>query len=285
MSPLAKVFVVLNLILALVFLGVSATLFTARKDYEAAFSEAKDAHETAAKLAGSKINRLDGQLSQSQNNNDSLTREKQALETAKQSLESEKNDLVTSNRDQKAEIARLNDAVELRQGQIDNKDQEIARLSEANDKAMAAAAAARDAKTVAIANMTRSILDQEETVKRLSEAEIQVASLSKKNEEYAIMVQAAEDKGINLATLIIKPAPAIDTVIEAVRPDANLVILGVGADDKVEVGHEFTISRGENFVAKVRVIRTTPDMAGARIVFTADKQNIEVGDSATTRGL
>ena len=42
MSGLAKFFVVINLVLALFFLGVSATLFQSQKDWKGAAEKSKD---------------------------------------------------------------------------------------------------------------------------------------------------------------------------------------------------------------------------------------------------
>ena len=60
------------------------------------------------------------------------------------------------------------------------------------------------------------------------------------------------------------------------RPDVNIVILSVGSDDKVEEGHEFTVYRGEHFVARVQVSKVTSDMAGARVLFVEQGQEIRV---------
>ena len=41
------------------------------------------------------------------------------------------------------------------------------------------------------------------------------------------------------------PAPQIDGVVQSVNPELGLVVLSVGADDGVKVGHEFVVYRRE----------------------------------------
>ena len=77
--------------------------------------------------------------------------------------------------------------------------------------------------------------------------------------------------------------PPLDAVVLAVRPEADLVILSLGHNDGVEEGHEFTVYRNKNFIAKVKVIRTTDDLAGARILYQEGKASVQQNDKATTR--
>ncbi|MCA8962460.1 MAG: LysM peptidoglycan-binding domain-containing protein, partial [Planctomycetes bacterium] len=75
-----------------------------------------------------------------------------------------------------------------------------------------------------------------------------------------------------------RPVAGTSGRVVAVRPD--LVILSVGSDDGVRIGDRFTIFRNAQFVARARVEKTTPDLAGARIEFAKEDDPARVGDAS-----
>ena len=104
--------------------------------------------------------------------------------------------------------------------------------------------------------------------------------------EKELLISMAESQGVNFAQLIPgPPVPAIDGKVVAVKSDLNppLVLLSVGADDKVEHGFRFSIYRGSTFVGKVVVEKVLRDSAGCRVLFTAEGGEVQAGDSAATR--
>ena len=144
---------------------------------------------------------------------------------------------------------------------------------------------AKEAKTKADTARARAFLDRENLSKELVDMRIEFAALQKDHGENVALIDRARENGLDLEGMIASaPPPPIDGIVVAVRLDADLVILSVGRDDLVQVGHEFTIYRADRFVAKVRVTRVTEDMAGASILYTdGDIGAIQVGDNATTR--
>jgi hypothetical protein len=66
--------------------------------------------------------------------------------------------------------------------------------------------------------------------------------------------------------------------VKAVDGQSQLVLLAAGRDQGVELGNDFTISRGGAFIGKVKVIKVVPDLAGAQILYTAESQQIQPGD-------
>ena len=78
-------------------------------------------------------------------------------------------------------------------------------------------------------------------------------------------------------------SPPIDALVEEVDSNLKLVVLSVGRQDEVKEGVEFTIYREDKFVGKVRVNKVYENLAGARVLFTAEGSDIRQGDRATTR--
>lgn len=78
------------------------------------------------------------------------------------------------------------------------------------------------------------------------------------------------------------PAHPIEGLVSAVKPDMNLVVLTVGHEQKVEIGYELTISRGDKLIGKVKVLKVFPEMSGAEILSTQEGEEVQQGDKATT---
>src|SRR5438067_1404647 len=73
--------------------------------------------------------------------------------------------------------------------------------------------------------------------------------------------------------------------VAAVRDEVppGLVLLSVGARDKVEKGFQFSIYRGTTFVGRVVVEKVLDDASGCRVIFVKEGEKIKAGDSAATR--
>ena len=76
--------------------------------------------------------------------------------------------------------------------------------------------------------------------------------------------------------------PQLTGIVEAVDPEDRIVVLSIGSDQGVKEGYQFGVSRGGEYIGKVRVIQVYDDLSGAEVVYTRDQQRIEVGDSANT---
>lgn len=283
MSPLAKVFVVLNLVLALGFLGVSATLFTAREKYVASINKMQSDHEKLAAQANQKIDDLEGETKDRRQNEQRLLDQVHDLQRGRDDLINEKGDLVNQIAAKDTDIQNLNNRITQKDTHLEQKDQEISRLTEAKERLMAEAQADKAAKTLAEQLRARAFLDREQVQKALADTNIELATTKRELGDAQDVINIAQAAGLDLYSLVsAKPPPPIDGVVLAVRPDADLVILSVGNNDKVKEGYEFTIYRGPRFIAKVKVLRTTDDLAGARILYQ-EGATIVVGDKASTR--
>jgi hypothetical protein len=78
-------------------------------------------------------------------------------------------------------------------------------------------------------------------------------------------------------------APPVNTEVAAVDPRARMVVLGAGAKQRVQVGYCFTLYRGDHFVGKAKVVRLFEDLAGAKIIYVTDNDEVRVGDKAATQ--
>jgi len=89
------------------------------------------------------------------------------------------------------------------------------------------------------------------------------------------------------------PPPVVHGLIQEVRNDrtgrAKMLVISIGADDGLVVGHELDVyrsgvdGRAPQYLGRVRVVDTTPDQAVCEVIQTAKNGIIEKGDNVTTK--
>jgi len=72
-----------------------------------------------------------------------------------------------------------------------------------------------------------------------------------------------------------------DSLVLGVKPELNLVMISVGSAQGVKPGYRFTISRGDQYIAKAQVERVYPDMCSARLLLK--KGEVQVHDEVKSR--
>ena len=130
MSGLAKFFVVINLVLALFFLGVSATLFKTQKNWKEVAQDAQMKMEDNNVKAEAMKRQLNGTILQKQANVDSLEREKEQLGTQVNTLQNENGDLRKDKASLGTKISDLESRIAQKDTHLQDKDSNIARLEE-----------------------------------------------------------------------------------------------------------------------------------------------------------
>jgi len=286
MSALAKVFVVFIFLLSILFFGTSATLYLTREDWATNY----ESYRTA------------------------VTAEVAKLEVRVKAIKGERDTLDDALRlVSRDELAKAEQVKKLRV-ELDGKNAQIAQISAQRDESIIAKTAtdnvnaslvsqnttlttqlreahdnrdtAIDAQKVANAEKFRMKRDLDATTTELHEARVEHSALDDKYSSLELAYGAVEKKlgkdGIE-AILSGLVSPPIDALVEEVDANLSLVVLSVGSQDEVKEGAEFTIYREDKFVGKVRVNKVYENLAGARVLFTAEGADIKQGDRATTR--
>lgn len=281
MSGLAKFFVVINLVLALFFLGVSATLFKTQKNWKEVAQDAQMKMADNLDKAEAMKSQLNGTILQKQANVDSLEREKEQLGTQVTTLQNENGDL----RKEKASLGTKIDDLESRIAQKDthlqDKDANIARLEEEISKLNDEAQDASNAKKVAESLRNRALLDKEQLSQENEALNKELTALRSDFDDQKLLISRIVDSGVRLPDIGVATAPPIDGMVVGVED--GVVVLSVGKDDGVEVGYEFTIYDGNTFIGKVQVTKVLEDMAGCTILFEESGRKISDGNKASTR--
>lgn len=286
MSLLAKIFIVIQTVLVMSYLGMTATLYQHRRDWRTSYQKLKHRYTTM--------------VSRSQKEIQALRTYVIAKDELIASKEREVRSLKTSLDQQVALAQRNNQLYQEKTAEFNQLNQNFTNLNQRLQEAMRRNEQLNDRKTeleglLEVATNRREIAEGQvarlTTLKTSLEQDLadlrkQFADTRRQLREKELLISMAESAGVDFELLVPgPPVPAIDGAVVAVKTDVNppLVLLSVGQDDKVERGFHFSIYRGSQFIGKVVVERVLRDSAGCRVLFTAEGQQIQPGDSAATR--
>ena len=286
MSALAKVFVVFVFLLSILFFGTSATLYLTREDWATNYDKYKSAIEVKVDELDKRNEGLKGEVNDLQDALSLVSRDELAkagqIKGLLIELKGKDAQIVNISTERNESILAKTATDNVNASLVSQTETLTTQLSEAHDKRDSAIGSEK----VANAEKFRMKRDLDATTQELHEARVQFSSLSEKFNSLELAYGAVEKKlgkdGIE-AILSGLVSPPIDALVEEVDGSLKLVVLSVGRQDEVKEGVEFTIYREDKFVGKVRVSKVYENLAGARVLFTAEGSDIRQGDRATTR--
>ncbi len=280
MSTMGKVFTVLVLILSLVYLGITATLFAYRTDYKKALSDMKAAKEKVEKDDKVEIAAKADEVKLKDQQVGSVLAAMAKAEGGQKTAEEEAKKWKDQSDTMNGEITKLRGQYETISTQISAKDQVIAQLTTQLDEASKTKTDAVSAKDQA----EQKLLD---TQSRLTNAEKNLVDLEK---TYIQKVKELEEAKGKLSMVPPDAIPAearavkaVDGKVLAVSKVMNLLIVNVGKDRGVEVGDQFTVYRGDKFVGKIQVEKSDKDWSSARMIEDFKRLDPTVGDDITSK--
>lgn len=286
MSLLAKIFIVIQTVLVMTYLGMTATLYQHRRDWRTSYQKLKHRYTTVVSRSQKEIQALRTYVIAKDELVASKEREVRSLKTSldqQVALAQRNNQLY---QEKSAEFNQLNQNFT----NLNQRLQEAMRRNEQlNDRKseleglLEVATNRRETAEGQVARLTtlNTSLEQD-----LADLRTSFADTRRQLREKELLISMAEGAGVDFELLVPgPPVPAIDGNVVAIKTDVSppLVLLSVGQDDKVERGFHFSIYRGSQFIGKVVVERVLRDSAGCRVLFTAEGQQIQAGDNAATR--
>jgi predicted nucleic acid-binding Zn-ribbon protein len=287
-SFVAKVFVVLNLIMSVFFLGIVmfewAALTKWQKMYEVEKGRGVELVAKQQQFERSLVENIvkaQGDAAKAKND----------LSAVKVELNDSKDQILTANAEKaKVENARQVAETETKEmgRQKDRAMEFVAKASGVMIKQQQALTVERDKAIQFKDEKTRLETDLNQANAQLSganrEARRAQEELAYANNKLEDMVRrfgapALEVSGDNLTQ------PVIEGKVLAVRMDANLLMLSVGGQQNVKTGYTFLISKGSEFIGKVVVDKVYPEMCSAHIIPGMSSKNavFETNQDARTR--
>ena len=279
----AKLLIIIVLVLSVAFAAISSVIFAKREDYRGQLDKAIKEHQRVKADLDDKITKRDDTIK-----SQGKTIEDKTTELAARQFQVDK---------QSTELEQLRgQATELKSSFL--KEQASVQELTAGNKALA--------------EETRRLLNEKDALKktnddlfaklsaeqkRSNDLQVDNSQLKGKVDDLTGRLKTAEDtleldkevfaeaakKNIDLLPILLGKlaVPDIKAKVLSVDTEANLVVLNKGRNQKVMKNYEFTVFRGEKFVAKVMITNVEDDLSAARILQRTAP--IERGDNAWTR--
>jgi multidrug efflux pump subunit AcrA (membrane-fusion protein) len=245
----------------LIFLGISTVVFTTAKNWKTATEEQKK-----------KVGELQKKLTDAQ----------AGVDAAKKDLDAAKANYDALTKNKEAEIATLQKATEVDQQQITQARQEVAD-AQANAKAALAEAEAHRNESQRLRQIRAAVEDQANKYKikqadlfdRIRELERILETATKNNADL-------RDRVAKFSTLLrqnnisddisqvkgTESAPPVVGEVKQTEPTNRKVVITIGSDDGLRVGHELYLFREKprpEYLGKITIISVDPDQAVGRV--------------------
>jgi|GEM_PF-1535315 len=282
MSTLSKLFVVMILVLALVLLGVTSTLFAMRADFKHKWVEETRHHYQTQMIKSAELADAGARMGMLEERIKGMTQE---LENGKTELASERSQkeatrLELSNKQNEVDKLIANEtnfvrALETQNQQFADKEKMVEeykkRSADANNK---------------MASMSQDLMYQRQETERLSKdlgsLENQFQELARDRQRLQETIAALNSRGVD--TNVIAPRKALSGQVTAVATELDLVVISIGRDAGVNEGDEFTLYRGNTFVGKVTIDRVDRPWSSGRLTLKG-KEEPRIGDQASNNVL
>ncbi|HUS58216.1 MAG TPA: hypothetical protein VM141_06170 [Planctomycetota bacterium] len=287
MSTLSKAFVVVNLLLGVAFLAVSSVNFAQQQDWRARHDENVKKGNDLLQAAESVNKQLHTIVT---DRTEKIATLQAAIGNQNVAFEASQREIARLKADQatlSSNLRELTDSYKKMQLTDTARQDELKEVKAQLDRAQGALEIAEKGKTAAQDELLK-LGEQNSDLKR------QIDNLAHKIQEQTVQITSNEriiDAYLkaypSLAQLKIKDGatvpPPIDAKVEDVDDNIGIVVLSVGAEQKVENGFTFYVYRDSDYIALVEVTKVHAQKSIATINQEMSKSRIQSGDSATTR--
>lgn len=280
MSLFAKIMVVVNLVLAVVFLAAVGTLHGASESW-------KNKHEATVKSKDKEIGDLKSNLQGAEKRATDAEGLRESANVRAETANAQLKQLQDGNAALAAENATHKGEKEKLLTNVTELTKTVSDLNGRVTGLESALATANSEKADLGARLGTSQEEAARQTARADEAEKAVAAGEAANRKISddldratTELTAYQKTYPPLAASMTKP---VNGVVSAASAKDDVYVLSVGTKDGVEMGYEFTVFRGSNYVATVVVDQVWPNLASCRVKSGTKKSDIQAGDSVSTR--
>jgi len=277
MSPIGRIFVVLNLILSAAFLGWAANALSTTDNYKKELETAKTAH--AAELA-----KKDEEISKLTIDLNGATEQQRQFHSEREQKTAEADGLRRELDELKSRHDGLQGSLKKIEATLADYNSTISQLGQQKDAAVEKAHEAQRERDSAVSEKDAAELARRDAEEAQKNAETRIADLES---ERGDLMEKISDLDTRMAKLIeltgtevTFAAPKIEGYVLEVNRDLKLVVINKGAKDQVKPGYTFSIYRGSQYKGQVRINSVQDGLASGIIL--AEKSPITKGDSAAT---
>jgi FtsZ-binding cell division protein ZapB len=284
MSSIGKIFTIVNLVLAALFLGWAIAALNTSNNFKSDLVKAQADMKTMETSKNAQISDLSAKAA---NATDALTKAVSERDGLKAESENLKTELATARREKEALGGQLSSL----DGNVKTYNEKLASLELSKDRAQAEA---KEALTL-LADAKEALQGREmvlrDTADKLAQAETSAADLNEKlglttkeaTKNKSLLAQVIQITGISLADITAQPQ--IDAAVLGVKMDVKpgLVMLNVGKETKVSPGMTFHVYSGNTYKGSVRVENVQATMCSAVVTASVAGTSMIQGDNASTR--
>jgi uncharacterized protein (DUF3084 family) len=280
MSQLARVFVVVNFLLAAGFLYAASMFLGLNADW-------KGKHKALDDRMKQEVDSLNRNIKEQKTRVDELTRESQTAKEENASLKTGMSQLqaanTTAESDKKAKdatIAQAQGNVASSTAALQRAQEELAKRTTDADKLRTDAQTAQDNERKANDELTKTKDQVRERDNKIAELEKNKTDLSAKVDELEIVKRIAQQAGVDVGALVLQPAIA-DAKVIGVDMNMKLVQVNAGSAQKISRGATLDIVRGGNYVGRITIDQVYPTSSAGTISVLKSGETVQVGDRAT----
>ena len=283
MSPIGRIFIVLNLVLAVAFLGWASSALAAGQDFKAQLKAEKAAHEATKAELGKEI---EGLTLRSETAEGDLSRTSGELSNLKAVEEQLRTDL----KETQLALAELQANFDHMEATLQGYEETNSSLNQDKDELTQKFVDARDEanqlrKERDDLQLAKNDLERDLKVARDKMAELERVAQGLRNEiqdRDTLIATAEATFGTKLGELMSMPniSGAVLMVSNELAP--GLVSINRGKADNVQRGYTFEIYSGGQYKGRVRVVDVQENQCFAVIEKTYEGREITQGDSAAT---
>jgi DNA repair exonuclease SbcCD ATPase subunit len=269
--------------MSLVYLGISAALFSYRVDYKDMLEKEKEARKNDVEKKDAEILKVKGESADRLKNITTLESNiktlSQDLETARNELNDWKNNSTKLTND----LTALNASYEKLQASLTEQIQKNKELNDSLEKTVADKDNAVKERTTLEEKFLQAQNSIIQLEKNLATLEQQYLVQAKELNQAKIILDDYKRKAPTLLTELGSPK-VVEGKITAIsdKPDLNIVMISVGKNDGVEVGMRFTVYRADKYVAKVQVEKVEAQWAACFSIKEFQADTIKINDNVTT---
>lgn len=279
MSPIGRVFIVLNLALAGGFVAFAGTYLQKQHNWKTQFTNEKTAHDATKAAAVSEKGKLESELA--------------AMTSSKNSIEQDR-DGVKNDRDTKVdEIKRLEGRLSSFEGDL----KKMTSIAEASKTAMEAALsesqkamamAIADQKTKDDAVRAKDAAEGENRglkgeIAALSEAgsnkDVQIAQLAKENSEKQLLIDVSMAKGFLASMAVPQLAGTVGQVSGRI---CTVNVTDNPTNAEIKPGYKFAIYDASGYKGEARITSVDAERKAAFCTIEIQKGEVKIGDKAAT---
>jgi uncharacterized FlaG/YvyC family protein len=283
MSPIGRILIVVNLLLAAAFLGWASNALNTSTNYKQQLEDLEETSQAEKAELDSRLAQANAQLEQQRTKAATETQRADENAVKVQSLQTDLDEARADNDALRGEVTGMNSRLD-----------DLARSVDAStERAAQEAAAARDA----ISARDDAEDAQREAERAQADAEKRASDLARTVETLNGRIDGLNDElgtannrldavaamtGINIADVMDVPPLNKDVIAVNMDLAPGFVSINAGSGDGVRRGMVFQIYRGATYKGEVRVESVTEGACAAVVTTSVDGTQIMTGDSATT---